>query len=141
MRILPTATLLLALAATPVFAAEPPSMQATMPAWEQLSPSQRDVVIAMVRDRWNSHPEGRARFFAHAQRWRQMTPEQRAHAHHGMRLWRHMDPQKRETMRALFERMMTMTPEQRRALRDQWRAMTPDQRRAWVAANPPSGDD
>jgi hypothetical protein len=40
-------------------------------------------------------------------------------------------------MRALFEKMRAMTPEQRNALRDRWHAMTPGQRRAWVEANPP----
>ena len=38
-------------------------------------------------------------------------------------------------MRALFQKMRDMTPEQRHALRDQWHAMTPEQRKAWVEAN------
>ncbi|MEO6263943.1 MAG: DUF3106 domain-containing protein [Luteimonas sp.] len=51
-----------------------------------------------------------------------------------------MDPDQRGTMRALFQKMRDMTPEQRRALREQWHRMTPEQRDAWVEANPPSGD-
>jgi hypothetical protein len=49
-----------------------------------------------------------------------------------------MDPQKREEMRALFQKMRAMSPEQRRVLRDQWHAMTPEQRKAWIDANPPT---
>ena len=38
----------------------------------------------------------------------------------------------------LFEKMKTMTPEQRQALRAQWRAMTPEQRQAWIERNTPA---
>ena len=51
-----------------------------------------------------------------------------------------MDPQQRQTMRALFQKMRDLPPEQRRVLRERWRAMTPEQRRAWVGENSPSGD-
>ncbi len=34
----------------------PPPTEA-MPAWEQLSPAQRELLIAPVRDRWNREPE------------------------------------------------------------------------------------
>ena len=113
--------------------ASPPA--ATLPAWDQLSPAQRDLVIAPLRDRWNADPQVRARLFQHAQRWQQLTPEQRARMRHGLRKWEHMDPQQRETMRTLFHRMRDLTPEQRTALREQWRKMTPQQRREWVEAN------
>jgi hypothetical protein len=111
---------------------------AAMPAWEQLTPAQRELLVAPIRERWNGNPDERARMYEHAQRWQQMTPEQRGRARHGMRRWEHMDPGKREEMRALFEKMRTMTPKQRHALRDQWRAMTPEQRQAWMQANPPT---
>lgn len=111
---------------------------ASMPAWEQLTPAQRDLLVAPIRERWNSNPDERGRMYRHAERWQQMTPDQRARAHHGMHRWEHMDPQKREEMRALFQKMRTMTPEQRHALRDQWHAMTPEQRAAWMEANPPT---
>lgn len=132
----------LALLATALFAANPAGAATTtataMPAWEQLTPAQRDLLVAPIRERWNSSPDERTRMYQHAQRWQQMTPEQRGRAHHGMRRWEHMDPQKREEMRALFQKMRAMTPEQRQALRDQWHAMTPEQRKAWIQANPPT---
>ena len=123
----------LALAAGSARAAPP--APATLPAWDQLSPAQRDLVIAPLRDRWNADPQARTRLFQHAQRWQQLTPEQRARMRHGMGKWEHMDPQQREAMRALFHKMRDLTPEQRTALREQWRKMTPQQRREWVEAN------
>ena len=119
--------------AQPAFAAT--TGATTMPAWEQLTPAQRELLVAPIRERWNRSPDERARFFERAQRWQQMTPEQRARAHHGLRRWEHMDPDKREAMRALFQKMRTMTPEQRHALRQQWHGMTPEQRRDWVRQN------
>ena len=110
----------------------------SLPAWEQLTPAQRELLVAPIRERWNSNPDERARFYQHALRWQQMTPEQRGRAHHGMHRWERMDPRKREEMRALFQKMRTMTPEQRHALREQWHAMTPEQRKAWIQANPPA---
>jgi hypothetical protein len=125
--------LVLALAAGPALASPP--VPTPLPAWDQLSPAQRDLVIAPLRDRWNSDPQMRTRLFQHAQRWQQLTPAQRTRMRHGLGKWEHMDPQQRETMRALFHRMRSLTPEQRSALREQWRKMTPQQRRDWVEAN------
>jgi hypothetical protein len=127
----------LALGAGPAFAAEPP---ATLPAWEQLTPAQRDLVTAPIRDRWNANPDMRARLFEHAKRWQQLTPEQRAKVRHGLGKWEHMDPQQRQTMRSLFHAMRQMTPEQRKDLRQRWRNMTPQQRQDWVAAHQPPTD-
>ena len=127
------------------FLAAPALAQSTQPAsalppWEQLSPAQRDLLIGPIRERWNANPDARARLLEHAQRWRQLTPQQRASAHHGLGRWEGMNPQQRTTMRALFQKMRDMSPAARRALREQWRTMTPEQRRAWVAQHPPSGD-
>ncbi len=109
----------------------------SMPAWEQLSPTQRDLLVAPVRERWDSNPEMRGRMFEHAQRWRQLSPEQREQAHKGQGRWEAMPSDQRQTMRALFQKTRDMTPEQRRALRKQWRAMTPEQRRAYLGQNRP----
>jgi hypothetical protein len=79
--------------------------------------------------------------YGHAERWRSMTPEQRARARRGLGHWEHMDPARRREMRALFEKMRTMAPEQRKALRDQWHGMTQAQRNAWVEANSPKDAD
>jgi hypothetical protein len=123
----------------PVHAAQ--AAPAALPAWEQLTPAQRDLLVAPLRERWNANPGERARMYGHAERWRSMTPEQRARARRGLGHWEHMDPARRREMRALFEKMRTMAPEQRKALRDQWHGMTQAQRSAWVEANPPKDRD
>ena len=110
---------------------------AALPDWEHLTPAQREVLLAPLRERWNANPSERARLMAHAQRWRSMPPEERKRAHRGMHRWERMDPEHRREMRALFARMRQLSPEARKALRGQWRAMTPQQRRAWVDAHPP----
>ena len=127
---------LIALAALPAVAAQ----AETFPAWDALSPAQRDLLIAPLKEHWNSDPTARPRLMQRAQRWQRMTPEERARAHRGFDRWQNMDAGKREAMRALFHAMRDMTPEQRTALKQQWRAMTPAQRQAWVQARTPSGD-
>jgi len=109
---------------------------APLPAWEQLSPEQRELLVAPLRERWNANPDARPSMYQHAERWHEMTPEQRRHARRGMRHWEHMSPERRAEMKALFQAMKAMTPEQRKELRKRWHAMTPEQRREWVEANP-----
>lgn len=108
------------------------------PAWEQLTPAERDVLLAPLRDKWNTADTAqRQRMLSHAQRWTTMTPEQRRDAHKGMRRWSHLSPDQRDEARALFEHMRAMSPDQRRAMREQWGAMTPEQKKAWLAKHPP----
>lgn len=111
---------------------------ATLPAWEQLTPQQRETLIAPLRTRWNDNPERRARMYEHAARWQHMTPEQRERAHRGMKRWKHMDPEQRAQARALFQKMRGMSEDERDALRRQWHGMSPEQRRQWVEENPPA---
>lgn len=140
-------TLVLLLAAPcAVMAQSPSTAQATttspaaLPAWDQLTPAQRELLIAPMRERWNASPESRTRMYGHAREWSTMTPDERQRAHHGMRRWEHMDPKKRDEMRALFSKMRDMTPEQRSALRNQWHDMSDAQRQDWVKANTPAQD-
>jgi hypothetical protein len=107
-----------------------------LPAWEGLTPAQRELLVAPVRDRWNADPDQRARLLEHARRWQAMSPEQRARAHKGVRRWKHMSPEQREQARALYARMRGLDEAGRRALKERWRAMTPAQQKAWVEANP-----
>ena len=108
-----------------------------LPAWDQLTPAQRELLIAPVRDRWNREPEKRARFMEYAERWKSMPPPQRERARHGMQRWEGMTPEQREQARALFQQKRGMSSEQRKELRDRWHGMTPEQRRQWATANPP----
>ena len=126
---------LLAFASAEAFAQSPPP--APLPAWEKLTPQQREALIAPLRDRWNREPEDRPRMMERAQRWQALSPEQRAQARHGMKRFEGMNPEQRRQARALYGRMKELTPEQRAALRDQWKKMTPEQREAWMQQNAP----
>jgi hypothetical protein len=143
MKLFRHALVLSLLCSAPVFAQTAPSSQATpaaparsFPAWEQLSVAEREMLVAPVRERWNSNPQARAKMMDHAQRWQTMTPEQRQKAHRGMKRWGHMTPEQRAQSRALFGEMRNMTPEQRQELRAKWKAMTPAEREAWIKAHP-----
>ncbi len=105
---------------------------ASLPAWEQLTTEQRELLIAPIRERWNTSPDNRSRFYGNAQRWRQLNPEQRSQARNGLRRWEQMDPEKQEQMRALYHQMRNLSPEQRDALTQQWSQMSQEQRRAWA---------
>ena len=56
--------LVVGLSPAPAFPAAP----STLPAWDALSPAQRDLVIAPIRDRWNANPDARKRMYEHARR-------------------------------------------------------------------------
>lgn len=117
-----------------------PTTPAALPMWDQLTPAQRELLIAPMRERWNANPGSRTRMYGHAREWGTMTPDQRQRAHRGMRRWEHMDPKKRDEMRALFHKMRDMTSEQRSVLRKQWHDMSDAQRKDWVKANTPAQD-
>ncbi len=125
---------------TTAAAQTPATPAATLPEWDQLTPQQREVLVAPLRDRWNSDAGSRQRMLDHAQRWKDMSPQQREQARKGMRRFERMNPEQREQARALFMRMRGMPPEQREQLRQQWKQMTPEQRQRWMDENrPPEG--
>lgn len=103
-----------------------------LPDWEHLSPAQREMLIAPLRERWNTDPQARRRVWKHAERWHAMSPEQRAQARRGMSRFQDMSPAEREQARAAFEQFRQLPPEQKQALRAKLRAMTPEQRREWL---------
>lgn len=134
-RSIPAAVLALWLVSGGAFAQQAPA-DAALPAWEQLSPAQRELLVAPIRERWNAAPEERARMLERAERLRSLTPEQRRRAHHGMRRFDHMDSSQREHARALYHALLGMDPARRKAFLAEWKAKTPQQRQAWLEAHP-----
>lgn len=126
------AALLLALAASPALAADP----APLPDWDRLTPAQRELLVAPLRERWNSNPGERARMVERAQRWKAMPRNQRDRARHGMQRWEGMSPEQRTEARALFHAMRSLDKEQRKAFLAQWRQKTPQQKADWLKAHP-----
>lgn len=103
-----------------------------LPEWDQLTPQQRQALIAPVRARWNDNPDQRARLLRHAERWQQMTPEQRDNARRGAERWEGMSDANREDARVLFQHLRELPEAERNALQERWSAMTPEQRRRWI---------
>lgn len=124
------------LAVAGIAAATPPAPDAPLPAWDRLTPAQREQLIAPIRDRWNAEPEQRPRMLLHAQRWQTLTPEQRKRARHGIVRWQQMDPEHRGQMRALFGHLRAMPEAERREFMAKWRSMSPEQKRDWLQAHP-----
>lgn len=133
----------------------PTASPQALPAWDHLTPAQRDDLIAPLRERWNGDPDERARMLERAHRWKAMPPEQRHRARRGMHRWEGMDaaeraqmqalfertrsmpkPQRREAM-ALFKRMLPMPPAERERIKQLWPRMTPEQRKAWLREHAP----
>lgn len=102
------------------------------PEWERLSPAQREAIIAVVRERWNSNPPERTRMLQHAERWQRLTPEQRRNAEHGKRRWEQMSPEQRREARAAFEHGRGLLPAERAELREKLEAMTLEERSEWL---------
>ena len=132
------AALLLATAAltAPALALAQDAKPDALPAWDQLTPAQRELLIAPVRDRWNREPERRPQFLEFAKRWQSMPPPQRDRARNGMQRWEGMTPEQREQARALFHAVRDMDKDARRAFMDKWRQMSPQQQADWVRAHP-----
>jgi len=131
-RHVPLLVLLLALPLAGLAQTAPPS---ALPAWDKLSPEQREALIAPVRERWNAAPDERARMLEHAQRWKAMSPEEREKARRGMRRFDNMPPEERERARVIFIQTRKMTPEQRTRFQERWEHMSPEQREQWLREN------
>lgn len=128
---------LLALALWPAFAfAQAPAAATQYPDWDQLTPAQRDALVAPLRERWNRNPGERARMLERAHRWQAMPAEKRDRARHGMQRWEHMSAEKRTEARALFHALRGMDKDQRKAFLAQWRRKTPQQKTEWLKAHP-----
>jgi len=112
------------------------SRQAELPAWEQLSAEQRELLISPLRDRWNAQPQERARMLEHAKRWKALPPEARERARKGVHRFEQMDPEQRRIARAIFAATRDMSPEQREQLRKDWAQMSPAQRQEWLRKHP-----
>ena len=113
----------------------------SLPAWDQLTPAQRDALSAPVKERWNASPEHRAKMLERATKWSSMTPEQRALAAKGRSKFHKMSPEAQNATRAVFYKAQSFKDKtERKTFLDGLRKMTPEQRAAWVKANPAPAD-
>jgi hypothetical protein len=117
-------------------ASRPAPASATLPAWDQLSPEQRELLVAPLRERWNAAPAERPRMLERAQRWKSMPTGDRERARRGMRRFEDMSPQQREHARAIFSQTRDLPPDQRRAFFQRWEKMSAEERQAWLRDHP-----
>ena len=129
-------SVLIALTLVPAAAVAQQDPGASLPTWDELTPAQREVLTAPIRERWNRAPGERARMLERARRWQSLAPEQRRRAHHGMQRFEHMTDAQRTQARALFHALRGMDAAQRRAFLADWKSKTAEARRAWVDAHP-----
>lgn len=120
----------------------------SVPAWDELTPSQQEALARLHND-WDQLPASRRvralEWVERKARWDAMTPEQREKLRAGARNFRDLPPELREKMRASMQAMRVLPEDERRALRKRWHEMSPEQRRAWLqtggpAISPPPGD-
>ena len=117
-----------------------------LPAWDKLSPAQREALSTPIRERWNQAGyEQRLRWLRQAERWQHLSADERQRVRQGMRRFRDASPATREQLRGVFENLSKLPPEERRELREKFRSLSPAQRRAWMEAGgpgvaPPPGD-
>lgn len=108
----------------------------SLPDWEQLSPAQRELLIAPTRDRWNREPEKRQQFLEYAKRWQSMPSPERSHARRGMERWENMSPEQRNEARAIYHATRSMSKDERRDFFEKWRQMSLQQRTEWLKNHP-----
>jgi hypothetical protein len=108
---------------------------ATPAEWDALSPAQRELLIAPLKQRWNASPGDRIRMLEHARRWQAMAPQQRARARSGIDRWERMPPRERAEARALFQYMRGRPEPERKAFLAEWRGMTPQQKADWLSTH------
>jgi len=125
-------------AASPTTPAPADSTAPPLPAWEQLSPDQREQLTATLRDRWNAAtPAERTRMLTRAGRWQQMETLQRARISRAMSRWQALPPGEHQQLRALFHALSDMPEAERADFLKRWEAMSAEERNAWGEANPP----
>lgn len=118
------------------FAQSQPAATPQYPEWDRLTPTQRDALIAPLRERWNANPDERARMVERANRWKTMPRDQRDRARHGAERWERMTPEQRSEARALFHFTHGMDKDARSAFFAQWRQKTSQQKADWLKAHP-----
>jgi len=115
------------------------------PDWNQLTPSQQQI-LAPLKDDWaNIEGPRRYKWIDIAKRYPSMTAEQQARLQRRMKQWASLSPEERAQVRERYKRLREMPPDQREAIRQKWReydSLTEEEkdtlRQAFPAAKPPA---
>jgi hypothetical protein len=112
----------------------------SVPAWKDLTPTQREQLAPMA-EQWDTMPASRRvralERLERKARWEAMTPEERDRIREGARNFRDLPPELREKMRISMATMRGLPEDERKQLFALWRGMDPAQRRAWLETGGP----
>ena len=112
----------------------------SVPAWNDLSPAQREQLAPMAQH-WDTMPASRRvralERLERKARWEAMTPEERERIREGARNFRDLPPELKEKMRTSMATMRALPEAERKQLFALWRGMDPATRRAWLETGGP----
>ena len=115
-------------ASAPAPAAPPRAL--TRPAWNDLTPSQREA-LAPLEDRWSGFDSARRKKWLEvAQRYPSLSDEGKQRLHERMGEFADMSSQQRRTARENFKRAYELPADQRQALIQEFRELPEDEKRA-----------
>jgi len=109
------------------------------PAWETLTPAQKQVLAPLQRD-WSSlDPSRREKWIEVAARYPTMSEDKRRRLQERMATWARMTPAERASARLQYQEIRQLPPEERQARWQAYQALSEEERRALAQrARPPA---
>ena len=124
-------TLLVAIAAVPalLIGGEALAQPAGGPAWNQLSPQQREA-LAPLAGQWTTMPaENKRKWLEIADKYPQLSPEGKARLQERMAEFARLTPEQRRTARENFQRAYELPRESRESAVEQYRSLPDDKKK------------
>jgi hypothetical protein len=118
-------------AVTPLVYAAPPNPAATAqaatptkgptaPAWQQLTPAQRGVLLPLAAE-WNQMPaQQRNRLVGVANQYPKMKPKEQQRVRERLTDWAKLKPHERELARERYKKMKQLPPEKHKDVKRKW---------------------
>ena len=121
-----TRGVILCLALTGAFAAEPPTTviigTPPQPNWVQLTAQQQTILAPLVKD-WDKMENIRKKkWLGIAERYPNMKQDERSRVQDRMREWGALTPEQREKVRDSYKDFNQLPPEQKRVVKQKWEA-------------------
>ncbi|MBC7946211.1 MAG: DUF3106 domain-containing protein [Burkholderiales bacterium] len=112
--------LLFALVVDLVCAAPAIAQTAKQPAWEQLTPQQKQVLAPLAAE-WSSFPDvQRSKLLGIAQRFPGLSPDQKQRVQSRLAEWSKLTPAQRDLARQNFRNLKQLPPEKREEAKKKW---------------------
>lgn len=119
---------ILSLALTIVFAAEPPTTAIIgtppQPAWSQLSSQQKGTLAPLAKDWDKMENIRRKKWLGIAERYPTMKQDEQQRMQDRMRDWANLTPEQRAKVRSSYKDFNQLPPEQKQVVKQKWEAYT-----------------